>query len=72
MKARLALLAGLLLAPPAMAAPRPVVVEMFTSQACSSCPPADGLLRRLAAAHPGLLALDLHVTYWNGAAYRDP
>ena len=72
MKARLALLAGLLLAPPAMAAPRPVVVEMFTSQACSSCPPADALLRRLAAADPGLLALDLHVTYWNGAAYRDP
>ena len=72
MKALSALLAGLLLASPAMAARLPVVVELFTSQACSSCPPADALLRRLAAADPGLLALDLHVTYWNGAAYRDP
>jgi hypothetical protein len=71
-KTRLALLAGLRRAPPPWAPPRPVMVEMFTSQACSSCPPADSLLRRLAAAHPGLLALDLHVTYWNGAAYRDP
>ncbi|MGC8476031.1 MAG: DUF1223 domain-containing protein [Acetobacteraceae bacterium] len=72
MRPALALLAALLAATPAGAAPRPVVVELFTSQACSSCPPADALLRRLAAADPGLLALDLHVTYWNGAAYRDP
>jgi len=52
--------------------PRPVVVELFTSQACSSCPPADALLRRLAARDKDILALDLHVTYWNGPAYRDP
>jgi len=56
----------------AVAAPRPVVVELFTSQACSSCPPADALLRRLAARDKDILALDLHVTYWNGPAYRDP
>ena len=70
---RLSLLAALLtIASPAFAAHQPVVVELFTSQACSSCPPADTLLRRLAARDPDILALDLHVTYWNGADYRDP
>ena len=69
---RLLLLTALLAAAPVWPMPRPVVVELFTSQACSSCPPADALLRRLAARDPGVLALDLHVTYWNGAAYRDP
>jgi hypothetical protein len=57
---------------PALAAPRPVVVELFTSQACSDCPPADALLRRVQAQNPDVLALDLHVTYWNGAAWTDP
>jgi hypothetical protein len=49
----------------------PVVVELFTSQACSDCPPADRLLRREQASQPGLIALDLHVTYWNSPAWRD-
>lgn len=56
----------------AFAAPRPVVVELFTSQACSDCPPADALLRHLKATDPDVLALDLHVTYWNSAAWNDP
>ncbi len=56
----------------AIAAPRPVVVEMFTSQACSDCPPADALLSQVQAQDPDVLALDLHVTYWNGAAWTDP
>jgi len=56
----------------AVAAPRPVVVELFTSQACSDCPPADALLRHVQATDPDVLALDLHVTYWNGAAWTDP
>jgi hypothetical protein len=56
----------------AIAAPRPVVVELFTSQACSDCPPADALLSRVQAQNPDVLALDLHVTYWDGAAWTDP
>src|ERR1700757_606170 len=56
----------------AAAAPRPVVVELFTSQGCSDCPPADALLRHVKAMHPGVLPLDLHVTYWDNAAWTDP
>ena len=56
----------------AFAAPRPVVVELFTSQACSDCPPADALLKRVQAENSDVLALDLHVTYWNGASWTDP
>jgi hypothetical protein len=56
----------------AAAAPRPVVVELFTSQGCSDCPPADALLRRVKATDPDVLALDLHVTYWNNTAWKDP
>jgi hypothetical protein len=55
-----------------LAAPRPIVVELFTSQACSDCPPADALLRRVQAQNPDILALDLHVTYWDNAAWTDP
>ncbi|HVE23562.1 MAG TPA: DUF1223 domain-containing protein [Acidocella sp.] len=56
----------------AAAAPRPVVVELFTSQGCSDCPPADALLRHVKATDPGVLVLDLHVTYWDNAAWKDP
>ncbi len=59
---------GLLASP---AAARPVVLEMFTSQACSSCPPADALLTQLAK-DPHILALSFNVTYWNGPAWTDP
>ena len=57
---------------PAFAAPRPVVVELFTSQACSDCPPADALLKRVQAEDPDVLVLDLHVTYWDGVPWKDP
>ncbi len=51
---------------------RPVVVELFTSQACSSCPPADALLRTLHATDADILPLSFNVTYWNGPAWTDP
>lgn len=49
----------------------PVVVELFTSQGCNSCPPADAFLGRLAA-RPGVIALAYHVDYWNYLGWRDP
>jgi len=55
----------------AFAAPRPVVVELFTSQGCSDCPPADALLGHVKATDSDILALDLHVTYWDNAAWKD-
>lgn len=48
-----------------------VVIELFTSQGCSSCPPADQLLAELAAA-PDVIALAFHVDYWNDLGWADP
>jgi hypothetical protein len=69
MKYALALL-PFLAAAAAPAQARPVVVELFTSEACSSCPPADALLAQLAK-DPSILPLAFHVTYWNGPAWTD-
>ncbi len=55
----------------AVAASRPVVVELFTSEGCSSCPPADALLTQLAK-RGDVLPLAFHVTYWNSLGWRDP
>lgn len=68
---RLGLAAALLASPPALAA-GPVVVELFTSQSCSSCPPADELLAELDRVEPGILPLGLHVTYWDRLGWKDP
>ena len=49
---------------------RPVVVELFTSQGCSSCPPADALLAKLAE-RKDLIAMSLPITYWDMLGWRD-
>lgn len=48
----------------------PVVVELYTSQSCSSCPPADKVLSEIAK-HPNAIALGCHVTYWNHLHWKD-
>ncbi len=49
---------------------QPVLVELYTSQGCSSCPPADALFERLAA-RGDVLALALHVDYWDYIGWKD-
>lgn len=51
-------------------APRPLVLELFTSQGCSSCPPADAYLGQLSA-RPDVVALAFHVDYWDELGWRD-
>jgi hypothetical protein len=54
------------------AADRPVVVELFTSQGCSSCPPANAYLNDLARERHDVLPLAFHVTYWDRLGWKDP
>ena len=75
-KRLLALAAALVTAPaaqaqaPAQSLAQPVVVELFTSQGCSSCPPADVAVARVAD-RPDVIALSFNVTYWDHLGWKD-
>ncbi|MGB0903236.1 DUF1223 domain-containing protein, partial [Halocynthiibacter sp.] len=62
--------AWLALSGTAQAQSQPVVIELFTSQGCSSCPPADALMHKLAA-RSDVIALSMHVDYWDYIGWKD-
>jgi hypothetical protein len=61
---------ALLVAPARASATQNVVAELFTSQGCSSCPPADRLFEQVRQT-PGVLALTFHVDYWDYLGWKD-
>ena len=75
MALRIPLLVGLLFGlfpATASAGERPVVIELFTSQGCSSCPPANAFLNEMSKGRADVLPLAFHVTYWDRLGWKDP
>ncbi|MDP2411352.1 MAG: DUF1223 domain-containing protein [Pseudolabrys sp.] len=63
--------APLAASPPAVASEPRAVIELFTSQGCSSCPAADKLLAELASNDPSLLVMTLAIDYWDYLGWKD-
>jgi hypothetical protein len=67
---------ALMAAPMGLKAQKTVLVELFTSEGCSSCPPADALLRQVngtqTIAGQLIIGISEHVTYWNSGGWSDP
>jgi hypothetical protein len=67
---------ALMVAPIGLHAQKTVLVELFTSEGCSSCPPADALLRQVNGSQTSggqlIVGISEHVTYWNALGWSDP
>ncbi|MFM9853213.1 MAG: DUF1223 domain-containing protein [Sphingomonadaceae bacterium] len=66
----IALLSAAVYAQPASVGATPVAIELFTSQGCSSCPPADELVEQLAK-EPNIIVFTRPVTYWDRLGWKD-
>ena len=67
---------ALMASPVGLQGQKTVLVELFTSEGCSSCPPADALLRQVNGAQTSegqlIVGISEHVTYWNSLGWSDP